>query len=148
VYANSKLTPSLIIINNNNDKNCEQIGVTIPLQNKKLHIFSIYRPPTFNPEHFYENLIDVVTLNTDSDSLVVVAGDTNMNTFDRSKKEKVENFCHEMRLVNCIDTATHKESCIDHIMVSRDTNVENIQLHSPIEKWHSVITCEINVELP
>jgi hypothetical protein len=126
-------------INCNSTK--EIVGISI--FNGKVAIFSVYKPPNSNPDEFYTELIDIVTSQSDQQSITIIAGDTNMNMFDASKKNKVTQYCMEMNVIEWVDKATHLDSCIDHIMVTKGINVTNLQLLSPIEKRHATITCEI-----
>jgi hypothetical protein len=72
-------------INCNSTK--EIVGISI--FNGKVAIFSVYKPPNSNPDEFYTELIDIVTSQSDQQSITIIAGDTNMNMFDASKKNKV-----------------------------------------------------------
>ena len=126
-------------INCNSTK--EIVGINI--LNGNVAIFSVYKPPNSNPDEFYKELTDIVTSQSDQQSTIIIAGDTNMNMFDASKKNKVTQYCTEMNVIEWVDKATHLDSCIDHIMVTKGINVTNLQLLSPTEKRHATITCEI-----
>jgi hypothetical protein len=139
IYVRTKYNSSMVF----NNKTCEIIGIKMNLHGKPVHVFSVYKPPNVNPDIFYEDLVDIVTFLLDENSTVIIAGDTNMNIFESQKKDKVEKYCNEMCLKNWINTPTHKDSCIDHLMVSKGTEVRNIQFHAPVEKWHVSITCEV-----
>jgi exonuclease III len=139
IYAKSKLKPSVISCNSNS----EIVGIKV--KDLNFTAFSIYKPPNVNADNFYEELVDVTTLFSDNTTLII-AGDTNMNLMSKSKKRKVDEYCLEMNVKNHVDKATHKDACIDHIMVTKGIHVQNIRLLSPIEKWHAFVTCEVIVE--
>lgn len=119
--------------------------IATQIKNRNITVFCVYKPPNVNADKFYEDIVDMTTMHSDQ-TTVVVAGDTNMNILEQSKRQKVEHYGHEMNLQSHVLVPTHKEACIDHIMVTKGTIVTNIRVLSPIEKWHSVITCEIDTQ--
>jgi uncharacterized protein (UPF0303 family) len=146
IYVKSKLRHSAVACNSNIE------GVSVKLQNRNVIVLSVYKPPNENENKFYEEISDIITLNEDNCTIVVV-DDTNMNTLVSSNSQKVNRYCHEMNLINHVTEGTHKDSCIDHVMISTGTSVSNVKLFSPIEKWHVLVTCELlvkssNVSMP
>jgi hypothetical protein len=123
--------------------NSEITAVSLP--GRMTAIFCVYKPPTTNPAHFYGDVADAVTPHLTPATTIIIAGDTNMDALDVLKKKKIDQFCQEVNAHNWISAPTHRDSCIDHIMVTKGVAVRNVKILPPIEKWHSVTLCEVSV---
>ena len=116
---------------------CELCGCEIKVPNKKIVVICIYRPPNGNIDQFLDNVEKMLSLCVDENSVVVIAGDFNLD-FLSSNKKVLEllsimisfNIQHTIREYTRITSVSRK--CIDNIFTNFVGNWFSQVLHSHI----------------
>lgn len=132
---------------NTSFNSCETVSGCVQVQNHRLHILAVYRPP--NPTNvplFVQELENFVS-SVSKDCDLIILGDTNIDTMKRDHNNTVmyEDFLSEYKLFNTISDVTREEirlgqlieSCLDHILI-RFNNKKSKQCSS------NVVRCSIS----
>jgi hypothetical protein len=108
-------------------------------------VYSVYKPPSTAAEAFYADLVDIGTADKCAGTTCVIAGDTNMNVLEAKMAQFVADRCDEMDMTQLVTEVTHRETCIDHAMVSNGRRVSNLSLLHPIEKHHTPVYFDVHI---
>jgi hypothetical protein len=131
----------------------EAIGVVAMGKNaKKTVIICVYRPPARTTVKINKFIIEICKILDTIKMLlpkasVVVTGDMNINSLVPAEKSIIDSICDEHNLKQNVTDVTHHMSCIDHLLVSKETTVESV-LGPTLEKkktneGHATITAKI-----
>jgi exonuclease III len=111
------------------------------------HLFAVYRPPSQNPEHFFNYLEKLILDTRKQEDVLLIVGDLNCNWLDstNTNTKKLKDFCRSFSLFNGIKTVTRPKSntSLDPILTSNRTWFADFNTHPSGISDHSICTSRI-----
>ncbi|MES9994334.1 MAG: reverse transcriptase family protein [Candidatus Thiodiazotropha sp.] len=105
----------------------ESIWIEVANNHKRILFGLFYRPPNANV-NYYTNIEDSLSLAIDTGIRdIIITGDFNLNLLNPFTSRKIDSFCTQFSLHQCITQATHftetSSSIIDILLVSNKDNL-------------------------